>query len=219
MHLSFSSLLIALPLLLPQATARHLTFAENAAIIPSRLCAQRDANGHCTEMKPCTHTPTTRACWSDGFSIATDFDLKWPVTGNTRTYHLTITNGTAAPDGVPRSPTFLINGKFIGPTIYANWGDEVVVTINNQLRDNGTGIHWHGMRQWLTGFEDGVPGVTECPLAPGKSRTYRWRATQFGTSWYHSHLVSIACATTTHYEANAFSTRVPNTATASSAPL
>lgn len=189
MPLSLKCLLSTLSLLLA-ATARHLTPAENVAIIPSRLCAERDADGRCTEMKDCTHTPKTRACWSSGFSIATDFDTKWPATGATRTYHLTISNGTSAPDGVPRFPTLLINGKYMGPTIYADWGDEVVVTVENQLRDNGTGIHWHGMRQWLTGFEDGVPGLTECPLAPGKTRTYRWRATQFGTSWYHSHVVS-----------------------------
>lgn len=36
-------------------------------------------------------------------------------------------------------------------------------------------------------IHDGANGVTECPLAPGKSKTYRWRATQYGTSWYHSH--------------------------------
>lgn len=189
MPLSLRSLLTTLPVLFPTATARYVTKAENAAIIPSRLCAEYDAEGRCTEMKDCMNTNKTRACWSDGFSIATDFDTKWPVTGNTRTFHLTITNGTAAPDGIPRSPTFLINGKYVGPTIYAEWGDEIVVTVDNQLSQNGTTIHWHGMRQWLTGFEDGVPGLTECPLAPGETRTYRWRCTQYGTSWYHSHIV------------------------------
>lgn len=34
---------------------------------------------------------------------------------------------------------------------------------------------------------DGVPGITECPLAPGESKTYSFQATQYGTSWYHSH--------------------------------
>jgi FtsP/CotA-like multicopper oxidase with cupredoxin domain len=29
--------------------------------------------------------------------------------------------------------------------------------------------------------------VTECPLAPEQSKTYTFRATQYGTSWYHSH--------------------------------
>ena len=30
------------------------------------------------------------------------------------------------------------------------------------MKDNGTGIHWHGMRQLGTVGEDGVPGITEC---------------------------------------------------------
>lgn len=34
---------------------------------------------------------------------------------------------------------------------------------------------------------DGVNAVTQCPIAPGDSFTYRFRATQYGTSWYHSH--------------------------------
>lgn len=34
---------------------------------------------------------------------------------------------------------------------------------------------------------DGTNGITECPLAPGDSKTYSFIATQHGTSWYHSH--------------------------------
>jgi hypothetical protein len=34
---------------------------------------------------------------------------------------------------------------------------------------------------------DGVPGVTQCPIAPGESYTYRFRATQYGSTWFHSH--------------------------------
>lgn len=34
---------------------------------------------------------------------------------------------------------------------------------------------------------DGTNGITECPLAPGDSKTYTFVATQHGTSWYHSH--------------------------------
>jgi FtsP/CotA-like multicopper oxidase with cupredoxin domain len=36
-------------------------------------------------------------------------------------------------------------------------------------------------------LQDGVNGVTECPIAPGSSKTYTFKATQYGTSWYHSH--------------------------------
>ncbi|KAI5285518.1 laccase, multicopper oxidase, benzenediol:oxygen oxidorectuctase [Ascosphaera aggregata] len=34
---------------------------------------------------------------------------------------------------------------------------------------------------------DGVPGATQCPIPPGESMTYSWRATQYGSTWYHSH--------------------------------
>lgn len=32
-----------------------------------------------------------------------------------------------------------------------------------------------------------MPGITECPISPGDTRQYKFRATQFGTTWYHSH--------------------------------
>jgi FtsP/CotA-like multicopper oxidase with cupredoxin domain len=69
----------------------------------------------------------------------------------------------------------------------ASWGDNVVVTVNNMLSDNGTSIHFHGIRQLNNAAHDGVPAITQCPIAPGDSFTYKWRATNYGTSWYHSH--------------------------------
>ncbi|KAL8952388.1 MAG: hypothetical protein Q9222_001697 [Ikaeria aurantiellina] len=61
------------------------------------------------------------------------------------------------------------------------------ITVTNRLAYNGTAVHWHGIRQLQSLEMDGVPGVTQCPIAPGDSFTYRFRATQYGTSWYHSH--------------------------------
>lgn len=34
---------------------------------------------------------------------------------------------------------------------------------NNFTNDNGTAIHWHGIRQFQTNYLDGVPGITQCP--------------------------------------------------------
>ena len=34
---------------------------------------------------------------------------------------------------------------------------------------------------------DGVPAVQQCPIAPGKSFTYSFKADLYGSSWYHSH--------------------------------
>jgi hypothetical protein len=62
----------------------------------------------------CNHGPTSRGCWNGDFDIDTDMDLHWPNTGKTVKYHLTITNGTGAPDGFER-PILLINGQTPGP--------------------------------------------------------------------------------------------------------
>jgi FtsP/CotA-like multicopper oxidase with cupredoxin domain len=61
------------------------------------------------------------------------------------------------------------------------------ITVKNNLPFNGTTIHWHGLRQLGTLEMDGVNGVTQCPIAPGDSYTYKFRAMQYGTTWYHSH--------------------------------
>lgn len=36
-------------------------------------------------------------------------------------------------------------------------------------------------------IQDGTNGITECALAPGDIKTYEFQATEYGTSWYHSH--------------------------------
>lgn len=61
------------------------------------------------------------------------------------------------------------------------------ITVKNKLLYNGTTVHWHGIRQ-LNSFEsDGVNAITQCPIANGDHFVYRFKALQYGTSWYHSH--------------------------------
>lgn len=109
-----------------------------------------------------------------------------PDTGVVRNYNFTIARSTLAPDGVPRS-VMLINGQFPGPTIEANWGDTISVTVQNNLDNEGTSLHWHGLLQRNSNDQDGVPGVTQCPIAPGQSYTYTFKASSYGTTWYHAH--------------------------------
>lgn len=68
----------------------------------------------------CVNGPNTRGCWSGGYSIATDFDAKWPTTGRTVKYNLDITNSTCNPDGAVARPCLLFNGQYPGPTLYAS---------------------------------------------------------------------------------------------------
>ena len=111
-----------------------------------------------------------------------------PDTGVTREYWLELSDVTVAPDGVSRS-AMAVNGSIPGPTLHADWGDNVIVHVINSLTTsgNGTSIHFHGIRQNYTNDQDGVVSITQCPTAPGNTITYKWRATQYGSSWYHSH--------------------------------
>ncbi|KAI1360976.1 multicopper oxidase-domain-containing protein [Xylaria arbuscula] len=133
-------------------------------------------------------TPSNRACWSPGFDINTDYETKTPP-GIVRTFNWEVTEHDqwTGPDGRVKSKVMLVNNQYPGPTLKADWGDTVVVNIKNSLKINGTGFHWHGMRQLGTNIQDGANGVTECPIPPGASKTYKFKLTQYGTSWYHSH--------------------------------
>jgi len=62
----------------------------------------------------------------------------------------------------------LVNGTYPGPLVRGNWGDWFEITVINRLSNcNGTSIHWHGIRQLNTVWEDGVSGVTQCPITVG----------------------------------------------------
>lgn len=78
---------------------------------------------------------------------------------------------TAAPDGFER-PVIGINGTWPCPTLEANTGDTIVLTLNNLLGNETTGLHFHGIDQILTTWMDGPSGVTQCPVPPGSSITY-----------------------------------------------
>ncbi|CZT13380.1 hypothetical protein WAI453_013597 [Rhynchosporium graminicola] len=134
----------------------------------------------------CENGPQSRSCWMGDFTVETDSEERWPVTGKTVHYDLNISNMTLSPDGVPRQGLY-INGQYPGPLLTANWGDMLEIDVTNSMQDNGTSIHWHGFTQVGSGTEDGVNGITECPVAPGSTRRYSFRATQHGTTWYHSH--------------------------------
>ncbi|OAG43152.1 hypothetical protein AYO21_02438 [Fonsecaea monophora] len=146
------------------------------------------------------NTKTDRTCWLENvktrqrYDIHTDYENDGPK-GIVRHYYLELEESTCDPDGFGRLPVQLFNKTLPGPRIQACWGDQVHITVNNKLTGNNTGdnpgngttIHWHGFRQWNSGYMDGVNAVTQCPIAPNTSFTYIFNITQYGTSWYHSH--------------------------------
>ncbi|KAF2436984.1 laccase-1 precursor [Tothia fuscella] len=111
---------------------------------------------------------------------------KMPNTGVTRKYTMDVSYQVIAPDGVTKNG-LVVNGGFPGPLIEANWGDWIEVSVTNNLPDEGTSLHWHGLLQADTPWFDGVPAVSQCPIAPGQTKVYKFRADHYGTTWYHSH--------------------------------
>ncbi|KAK4161874.1 laccase-2 [Cladorrhinum sp. PSN259] len=134
---------------------------------------------------PCENTPTSRNCWGN-YSTSTNYYDVTPDTGRTREIWLSVQEGPCAPDGYQRT-CMTFNGTVPGPTIIADWGDNLIIHVTNNMESNGTSIHWHGIRMFGTSLNDGVPGVTQCAIPPHESMTYRFRVTQYGSTWYHSH--------------------------------
>ncbi|KUI63283.1 Laccase-2 [Cytospora mali] len=121
---------------------------------------------------------------SSDYIIDPDWDYNAPPTR--REYHWVITDITANPDGVFR-PMMVINGQFPGPMIVCNEGDTIVVNLVNEAK-NATAIHWHGLFQNGTNWHDGTVGVTQCPIAPGRSFRYEFTVKgQAGSYFYHGH--------------------------------
>ncbi|MGZ8804558.1 MAG: multicopper oxidase family protein [Microbacterium sp.] len=84
-------------------------------------------------------------------------------------------------EGVP-TPTWGFEGSYLGPTIRAEHGEEVVVDVTNEL-DEATTVHWHGMH--LPAKMDGGPHQ---PVMPGDEWTPTWQVDQpAATLWYHPH--------------------------------
>lgn len=133
-----------------------------------------------------------RSCWlrnpktGEEYNITTDYEDKMPI-GIDRYYTLNVTDGWINANGLNFTEAKLYNNTFPGPLIEACWGDRVIINVTNFLNYNGTSTHWHGIRQNQTMHMDGVNGLTQCPMAPLDYFVYNWTATQYGSSWYHSH--------------------------------
>ncbi|KAK4201637.1 putative iron transport multicopper oxidase FET3 [Triangularia verruculosa] len=108
------------------------------------------------------------------------------VKAATITYDWTATWVWASPDGVGR-PVIGINNAWPCPQIDATVGDTVIINFTNNLGNQTSGLHFHGINQIQTPDMDGPSGVTQCPVPPGSSIQYKFVVDIGGTFWYHSH--------------------------------
>ncbi|KAJ7562285.1 hypothetical protein O6H91_03G062500 [Diphasiastrum complanatum] len=106
------------------------------------------------------------------------------TTGATGHYKWKVDYLYFSPDCVEKA-IIAINGQYPGPTIVARAGDTIVVELENAMPTESVVIHWHGIRQIGTPWFDGVPFVSQCPISPGETFTYKFVP---GTYFYHGHL-------------------------------
>lgn len=92
----------------------------------------------------------------------------------TVTYNFEVGWVTANPDGAFERPTIGINGQWPIPRIEANVGDNVVVHVTNQLGNQSTSLHFHGLFMNGTTHMDGPSQVSQCSIPPGSSFTYNF---------------------------------------------
>ena len=99
---------------------------------------------------------------------------------------------TACRRGSPRSnlgalglrALWTYGGHYPGPELRVREGERVRVIVENGLPEP-TSVHWHGLP--VPNAMDGVPGLTQPPIAPGASFTYEFDAAPAGSYMYHSH--------------------------------
>ena len=76
------------------------------------------------------------------------------------------------------------NGQIPGPLLDVDRNTTITVTFRNDA-PFASSIHWHGLRQ--DNAFDGVPGITQDPVLPGESFTYKVHFPDAGMYWYHPH--------------------------------
>ena len=129
-------------------------------------------------LQPATGRPYRPVVTLNGWS------LPWRMNNGVKEFHL-----VAEPVVREMSPGFNANlwgynGQSPGPTIEVVEGDRVRIFVTNRLPEHHA-VHWHGQR--LPNGMDGVSGLTQPPIPPGKTFVYEFEARRPGTFMYHPH--------------------------------
>lgn len=88
------------------------------------------------------------------------------------------------PDQYPATELWCYNGMLPGPELRLRQGERARIAVENRL-PQATTVHWHGLR--VPNAMDGVPHLTQPPIAPGAHFLYEFSLPDAGTYWYHPH--------------------------------
>ena len=84
----------------------------------------------------------------------------------------------------PDTDVWSYNASVPGPEIRVRQGERLRIVVDNHLSQETT-IHWHGIR--VPNAMDGVPHLTQEPIAAGDKFIYEFVVPDAGTYWYHPH--------------------------------
>ena len=112
------------------------------------------------------------------------WSLPWRINGDWKEFHL-----VAEPVERELAPGMTAklwgyNGQSPGPTLEFVEGDKVRIFVTNKLPEHTT-VHWHGFV--LPNGMDGVGGLTQPHIKPGKTFVYEFAVKRSGTFMYHPH--------------------------------
>ena len=104
----------------------------------------------------------------------------------TKTFRLKAAPARAAivGSGHPDTEVWAYNSETPGPVLRLRQGERIRIEVENALPQDTT-VHWHGLR--VPNAMDGVPGLTQPPIAPGAKFVYEFDVSDAGTFWYHPH--------------------------------
>ena len=112
------------------------------------------------------------------------WSLPWRMNNNVKEFHLVAEPVVRELAPGMQANLWGYNGQSPGPTIEVVEGDRVRIFVTNKLPEH-TSVHWHGQR--LPNGMDGVTGLTQPGIAPGKTFVYEFVAKRPGTFMYHPH--------------------------------
>ena len=112
------------------------------------------------------------------------WSLPWRMNNSVKEFHLVAEPVVREIAPGMKANLWGYNGQSPGPTIEVVEGDRVRIFVTNKLPEH-TSVHWHGQR--LPNGMDGVTGLTQPGIPPGKTFVYEFTARRAGTFMYHPH--------------------------------
>ena len=127
---------------------------------------------------PTTGRPYNPVATLNGWS------LPWRMNNGIKEFHLVAEPVSREIAPGMKANLWGYNGSSPGPTIEAVEGDRVRIFVTNKLPEHTT-VHWHGIL--LPSGMDGVGGMTQPHIPPGKTFVYEFTLLRSGTHMYHPH--------------------------------